>query len=140
MTNCAFTIKEITRVLSPFRLQYSVVSSFLLHDIPNPYPSVPSLLAIFTVQFQSTCIIEGELLVWNDNSEQIKPFRKIRKDVLRAGRRLKCTLYFILRAPVIPLNSKMRLFRLFTRANVFLTAVSSDCAAAANICRRSRSL
>jgi ATP dependent DNA ligase domain len=34
--------------------------------------------------------VEGELLVWNDNSKQTEPFRQIRKHVRRAGHRLGC--------------------------------------------------
>jgi DNA ligase 4 len=34
--------------------------------------------------------MEGELLVWNENREQIEPFHKIRKHIQRAGRRLGC--------------------------------------------------
>jgi DNA ligase 4 len=32
------------------------------------------------------CVLEGELLVWNDQDEQIEPFHKIRKHVKRSGR------------------------------------------------------
>ena len=36
------------------------------------------------------CILEGELLVWNDHDRQIEPFHKIRKYVQRSGRFLGC--------------------------------------------------
>src|SRR5204863_8926936 len=32
------------------------------------------------------CILEGELLVWNDKAQEIEPFHKIRKHVQRSGR------------------------------------------------------
>ena len=35
------------------------------------------------------CILEGELLVWNDNEKRIEPFHKIRKHVQRSGRSLE---------------------------------------------------
>ena len=56
------------------------------------YGAIMAGLAIGTPQckFQRTCIMEGELLVWNDNSKQIEPFHKIRKFVRRAGHRLRC--------------------------------------------------
>jgi DNA ligase 4 len=41
-------------------------------------------------KFQRTCIVEGELLMWNDNSKQTELFCKIRKHVRRAGYRLGC--------------------------------------------------
>jgi DNA ligase 4 len=36
------------------------------------------------------CILEGELLVWNDRDEQIEPFHKICKYVQRSGHYLGC--------------------------------------------------
>jgi ATP-dependent DNA ligase len=61
-------------------------------DRANVYGAIVAGLAIGTSQcnFQSTCIMEGELLVWNDSRKQIEPFHKIRKHVRRAGRRLGC--------------------------------------------------
>lgn len=37
-------------------------------------------------KIKKQCILEGELLVWNDHSERIEPFYKIRKHVPRSGR------------------------------------------------------
>jgi DNA ligase-4 len=37
-------------------------------------------------KIKKQCILEGELLVWNDHSERIEPFHKIRKHVPRSGR------------------------------------------------------
>ena len=39
-------------------------------------------------KIQNKCILEGELLVWSDESQTIEPFDKIRKHVLHGGRRL----------------------------------------------------
>jgi DNA ligase 4 len=61
-------------------------------DRAGVYGAIVAGLAIGTPQckFQRTCIMEGELLVWNDDSKQIDCFRKIRKHVRRAGHRLGC--------------------------------------------------
>jgi DNA ligase 4 len=37
-------------------------------------------------QIKRQCILEGELLVWNDEHQQIEPFYKIRRIVRRSGR------------------------------------------------------
>jgi DNA ligase 4 len=37
-------------------------------------------------QIKRKCILEGELLVWNDHYERIEPFHKIRKHVQQSGR------------------------------------------------------
>jgi DNA ligase-4 len=37
-------------------------------------------------KIKKQCILEGELLVWNDDDERIEPFHKIRKHVNRSGR------------------------------------------------------
>lgn len=37
---------------------------------------------------EKQCILEGELLVWNDRVQRIEPFHKIRKHVQRSGRSL----------------------------------------------------
>src|SRR6266536_2779246 len=37
-------------------------------------------------KIKKQCILEGELLVWNDKDERIEPFHKIRKHVKRSGR------------------------------------------------------
>ncbi|KAF2190305.1 hypothetical protein K469DRAFT_723135 [Zopfia rhizophila CBS 207.26] len=37
-------------------------------------------------KIKKQCILEGELLVWNDHDERIEPFHKIRKHVQRSGR------------------------------------------------------
>jgi DNA ligase 4 len=39
-------------------------------------------------EIKKHCILEGELLVWNDHDEQIEPFYKIRQHVKRSGRYL----------------------------------------------------
>lgn len=39
-------------------------------------------------RIKKRCILEGELLVWNDNHRRIEPFYKIRKYVRRSGRLL----------------------------------------------------
>ncbi|KAH8727374.1 hypothetical protein GQ44DRAFT_725266 [Phaeosphaeriaceae sp. PMI808] len=39
-------------------------------------------------KIKKQCILEGELLVWNDDKERIEPFHKIRKHVSRSGRYL----------------------------------------------------
>jgi DNA ligase-4 len=36
-------------------------------------------------KIKKQCILEGELLVWNDHDERIEPFHKIRKHVPRSG-------------------------------------------------------
>ncbi|ERF69377.1 hypothetical protein EPUS_08649 [Endocarpon pusillum Z07020] len=61
-------------------------------DRAGVYGAIVAGLAIGTPQckFQRTCIMEGELLVWNDDSKQIERFRKIRKHVRRACHRLGC--------------------------------------------------
>lgn len=40
------------------------------------------------VKVKKQCILEGELLVWNDSDQQIEPFHKLRKHVPRSGRLL----------------------------------------------------
>ena len=37
-------------------------------------------------KIKKQCILEGELLIWNDDEERIEPFHKIRKHVQRSGR------------------------------------------------------
>ncbi|KAJ4176423.1 hypothetical protein NW767_015447 [Fusarium falciforme] len=37
-------------------------------------------------QIKKRCILEGELLVWNDDNGRIEPFHKIRRHVKRSGR------------------------------------------------------
>ncbi|KAH6883508.1 hypothetical protein B0T10DRAFT_580496 [Thelonectria olida] len=37
-------------------------------------------------KIKKRCILEGELLVWNDDKERIEPFHKIRRHVKRSGR------------------------------------------------------
>lgn len=61
-------------------------------DHVGVYGAIVAGLAIGTSQckFQRKCIMEGELLVWNDNHKQIKPFHKICKYVQRADCRLGC--------------------------------------------------
>ncbi|KAM4067443.1 ATP dependent DNA ligase [Hirsutella rhossiliensis] len=39
-------------------------------------------------RIKKQCILEGELLVWNDDSEAIEPFHKIRNHIRRSGRLL----------------------------------------------------
>jgi DNA ligase-4 len=52
------------------------------------------------------CILEGELLVWNDNDERIEPFHKIRRHVKRSGRLLGA-------AQDSPVDSSERLMVMF---------------------------
>jgi DNA ligase 4 len=54
--------------------------------------TINECLAIGTLQceFKRHCILEGELLVWNNDSGQIEPFYKIRRHVKRSGRFLGC--------------------------------------------------
>jgi DNA ligase 4 len=37
-------------------------------------------------KIKKQCILEGELLVWNDDDGRIEPFHKIRKSMNRSGR------------------------------------------------------
>ena len=68
-------------------------------DRAGVYGAIVAGLAIGTPQckFRRTCIMEGELLVWNNNSKQIERFRKIRKHVRRAGHRLGCAQNSLIR-------------------------------------------
>jgi DNA ligase-4 len=52
------------------------------------HPAVRDCLSLDIVdcKIKSHCILEGELLVWNDGDERIEPFHKIRKHVKRSGR------------------------------------------------------
>ena len=52
------------------------------------------------------CILEGELLVWNDRDERIEPFYKIRKHVKRSGRSLGTSLD----SPINPSEHLMIMF------------------------------
>jgi hypothetical protein len=54
--------------------------------------TITECLAIGTLQckFKRHCTLEGELLVWNNDSGQIEPFYKIRRHVKRSGRFFGC--------------------------------------------------
>ncbi|KAG7130939.1 DNA ligase 4 like protein [Verticillium longisporum] len=57
-------------------------------------------------KIKKRCILEGELLVWNDNDERIEPFHKIRRHVKRSGRLLGA-------AQDSPVDSSERLMVMF---------------------------
>jgi hypothetical protein len=51
------------------------------------HETIIECLAIATRQrkFKRNCILESELLVWNNDAGQIEPFYKIRRHVKRSG-------------------------------------------------------
>lgn len=55
-------------------------------------PSIKSCLSVDTpdCKIQRQCILVGELLVWNDRTQEIMPFFKIRRHVTREGHHLGC--------------------------------------------------
>jgi hypothetical protein len=55
-------------------------------------PIAPESVSVGTSRYRvaQRCVLVGELLVWNEQKQKIMPFYKIRRYVLRAGRRLGC--------------------------------------------------
>jgi DNA ligase 4 len=55
-------------------------------------PTIKRCLSVDTpdCRIQRQCILVGELLVWNDRTEEIMPFFKIRRYVTREGHHLGC--------------------------------------------------
>ncbi|KAH8800733.1 hypothetical protein F5884DRAFT_808642, partial [Xylogone sp. PMI_703] len=51
------------------------------------HPALRDCLALNKAgsKIKKQCILEGELLVWNDDDEKIEPFYKIRRHVKRSG-------------------------------------------------------
>ena len=57
-------------------------------------------------KIKKQCILEGELLVWNNRDERIEPFYKIRKHVKRSGHFLGTSLD----SPIDPSEHLMIMF------------------------------
>jgi DNA ligase-4 len=77
-------------------------------DRAGIHDAIRESLAIGTTKCKFThhCILEGELLVWNDDKKQIEPFYKIRKYVSRSGHFLGSTAD----SPVAPTEWLMIMF------------------------------
>jgi DNA ligase 4 len=60
------------------------------NDRKGLHPAIRESLKLGTADcvINHQCILEGELLVWNDNRHRLEPFYKIRKHVTRSGRYL----------------------------------------------------
>lgn len=77
-------------------------------DRTGLHATIAECLSIGTLQckFERQCILEGELLVWHDDRQQIEPFHKIRNHILRAG-------HFLGRAPDSPVGPHEHLMIMF---------------------------
>lgn len=80
-------IRMVLKVHSPAHIPGTFAMSqfhFLLPDLLRFQDSIPAAVGLLS----AACILEGEVVVWNNEVGSIAPFYKIRRHVQRAGRHI----------------------------------------------------